>query len=183
MLPGMTPLLGGGSSGFDPSTPLGTATQGGYYLGTLSIGGVTYALIVAGRSAGDLNRAWRNTAAASAGTDSTTDGLANSTAMNNSTHPAAFFCMGLTTGGFSDWYMPAQDELNVLYTNRASLPSGEEFYTASVTGAPYYWSSTQYASDTTRGVAQDFTGGIGVFNSTKANSFRVRAIRRVEVAS
>jgi len=37
--------------------------------------------------------------------------------MNNATHPAAEFCEGLTIGGFSDWYMPARNELEVCYYN------------------------------------------------------------------
>jgi hypothetical protein len=32
-------------------------------------------------------------------------------------HPAAAFCAGLTIGGFSDWYLPARDELELLYRN------------------------------------------------------------------
>ena len=41
----------------------------------------------------------------------------NSTNMNNASHPAAQFCEGLTIGGFSDWYMPARNELEICYYN------------------------------------------------------------------
>ena len=37
--------------------------------------------------------------------------------MNNASHPAAQFCEGLTIGGFSDWYLPAKNELEVCYYN------------------------------------------------------------------
>jgi hypothetical protein len=37
--------------------------------------------------------------------------------MNNASHPAAQFCEGLTIGGFSDWYMPAKNELEICYYN------------------------------------------------------------------
>jgi hypothetical protein len=37
--------------------------------------------------------------------------------MNNADHPAAQFCEGLSVGGFSDWYLPARDELEICYYN------------------------------------------------------------------
>jgi hypothetical protein len=37
--------------------------------------------------------------------------------MNNASNPAAQFCEGLTIGGFSDWYLPAANELDVCYFN------------------------------------------------------------------
>jgi hypothetical protein len=37
--------------------------------------------------------------------------------MNSVTYPAAQFCEAVTTGGFTDWYMPAQNELEVCYYN------------------------------------------------------------------
>jgi hypothetical protein len=35
--------------------------------------------------------------------------------MNNSSEPAAYFCRGRTIGGYTDWYLPAKNELEVLY--------------------------------------------------------------------
>jgi hypothetical protein len=32
-------------------------------------------------------------------------------------HPAANFCDGLTINGYSDWYLPARDELELCYRN------------------------------------------------------------------
>ena len=37
--------------------------------------------------------------------------------MNNNQHPAAEFCEALSIGGYSDWYMPAKNELEVCYYN------------------------------------------------------------------
>lgn len=37
--------------------------------------------------------------------------------MNDSSHPAAQFCRTLTIGGYTDWYLPARYELDVLYWN------------------------------------------------------------------
>jgi hypothetical protein len=32
-------------------------------------------------------------------------------------HPAAGFCVGLTIGGYNDWYLPARYELDIAYAN------------------------------------------------------------------
>jgi hypothetical protein len=37
--------------------------------------------------------------------------------MNSAAYPAAQFCEGLSIGGFSDWYLPARDELELCYRN------------------------------------------------------------------
>ena len=37
--------------------------------------------------------------------------------MNNASHPAAQFCRALTIGGYSDWYLPSRDELEIVYRN------------------------------------------------------------------
>jgi hypothetical protein len=37
--------------------------------------------------------------------------------MNDADHPAAQFCEGLSIGGYTDWYMPAKNELEVCYYN------------------------------------------------------------------
>lgn len=104
-----------------PSAP-GTPFGGGYYVGRLKVGGVSYALIVSPRAQGeggpftvqdDGNPPWPGL--------STWDGLANTNAMTTGTtgggHPAANFCKNLTIGGFTDWALPAKDQLEVLYRN------------------------------------------------------------------
>jgi hypothetical protein len=35
--------------------------------------------------------------------------------MNSATYPAAKFCEDLSVGGYTDWYMPAKNELEVCY--------------------------------------------------------------------
>jgi hypothetical protein len=37
--------------------------------------------------------------------------------MNSATYPAAQFCEGLSIGGYTDWYMPAINEVQVFYYN------------------------------------------------------------------
>ena len=38
-------------------------------------------------------------------------------AMNSAAYPAAQFCEGLSIGGYTDWYLPARDELELCYRN------------------------------------------------------------------
>jgi len=57
--------------------------------------------------------------------------------------PAAEYCNNLSAHGHEDWYLPAQDELNVIYgvKNEGSL-SGS-FNETGAFGAGYYWSSSE----------------------------------------
>lgn len=103
-------------------TPLviGAAFGGGFFAGQISTAGnsiADYNLVVGPVASAQAIRQWKTSNTTTAGTSSVIDGPANSTAMNNASHPAAQFCEGLTIGGFSDWYMPAKNELEVCYYN------------------------------------------------------------------
>lgn len=108
---------------------LGTAFEGGYFAGHIVVDGKTYALIVAPKAEGEApnrlewNTYWRE---ATPGTQSVNDGFANSEAMNNADHPAAHWCRSLAIGGFTDWYLPSRDELELLYRNLK--PTDDENY-------------------------------------------------------
>jgi prepilin-type N-terminal cleavage/methylation domain-containing protein len=57
-------------------------------------------------------------------------------------HAAVIYCMNTErTGGYADWYLPAQDELNTLYINRVAIGHFD-------TSDNYlYWSSTEAGYD------------------------------------
>jgi hypothetical protein len=78
---------------------------------------------------------------------------------------AARICGDLTEGGYSDWYLPSQDELNALYTNRVAI--------GGFTTNPY-WSSTEFNASFAR--LQNFLDGNQQGNFKSATSY-VRAIR------
>lgn len=90
--------------------------EGGYYGGRMNYGGVQYALIVSPKTA-ETTRAFKTSNTSTSGSSSNADGLANSIAMDSTLHPAARYCRSYSGGGFSDWYLPARDELEVLYRN------------------------------------------------------------------
>ena len=95
------------------------AFGGGYYTGKIVQGGTTYYLIVAPKSSGEnSSKLWKtaNTAGPTAAR-TLNNGPAASSSMNSSTYPAAQFCEGLSIGGYTDWYLPARDELELCYRN------------------------------------------------------------------
>ena len=189
---------------------VGSALGGGYFAGQIDQSGTIYNLVVGPvASAQNSNKQWKTTNTTTAGTTSVIDGPTNSSNMNNASHPAAQFCEGLTIGGFSDWYMPAKNELEVCYynlkptttsndtasgTNTNAVPSRGSNYT---TGTPAQTSATDFKSTGAEDFAADyywsstessalnawlqyFTDG-RQYAANKDNSGHVRAIRRVAV--
>jgi len=96
-------------------TQLGQEFGGGYFCGYYSLnadGVATHALIMAPQSARSVQQL-KITNNATANTSSSYDGLANTNAMiaaGASDHPAADYCTSYTGGGFTDWYVPSQNE-------------------------------------------------------------------------
>jgi Protein of unknown function (DUF1566) len=195
-------------------TTIGEAFGGGFYAGKISVAGngiASHYLIVAPKATGDAQRQCKTSNTSTAGTASLIDGPANSAAMNNASHPAAQFCEGLTIGGFSDWYMPAKNELEVLYYflkpttdfnntssgSNANAVSPQPISTNYTSGAPAQTSATAFRSGGTEAFAADrywssteasatgaWVQGFNIgdqFNGFKTNSFYVRAVRRVPV--
>ena len=141
---------------------IGDAYEGGFFGGQINDSGTVYDLIVAPRSSGESTKQWRTAGIATSGTASTTNGPANTSAMisaGSSLHPAGNFCNGLSIGGFSDWYMPAKDELEVLYYNLK--PTTESNFTSSGTNTNAVPSrgSNYTSGDPSQTSASDFTSG------------------------
>jgi len=79
---------------------------------------------------------------------------------------AADYCDGLSAHGHDDWYLPAQDELDVLYDNRGAIGG---FSTG------WYWSSSDMEMEEAR--VQRFS--TGEQNSDHKDEYhRVRCVRR-----
>ena len=92
-------------------------------------------------------------------------------------HNAAQYCYDLVAGGADDWYLPAQDELNVLYTNRVAIGNFE--LAGGEYGPPvpsWYFSSTEIGSADIR--LQRFEDGTvpNAWNKHYAKS--VRCVRK-----
>jgi hypothetical protein len=84
---------------------------------------------------------------------------------------AAQFCENMTYAGYTDWYLPARQELNLLYQNSADI--GGFVFSSSST----YWSSTESYSHAT--VAWTFYLPNGFTStSTRTLAYYVRCVRR-----
>jgi hypothetical protein len=111
-------------SGFDPLTDhpaaFGAAYGGGFYAGKVTKSDGIYAIIVSPKASGENGGstiAFKTSQTADAGARSLVDGLANTNSMNDANHPAAQYCRSLSINGYTDWYLPARDELEVCYRN------------------------------------------------------------------
>jgi hypothetical protein len=217
----MSWLITGAQKTLNGTLTLGQELQGGYFAGYISHtadGNPTHALIVAPRATGatgtgytlTTNRQWKTANTTTVGTTSVFDGAANTAAMVTAgiaDHPAANFCVDLSIGGFTDWYLPARYELDIAYfnlkpstlanntnwgTNVYAVPrrdtNNTAIFPAQTTVPPFntasegfvvsnYWSSSEASA--TNGWLVDFNNGLHESAATKINATRVRAFRRI----
>ena len=194
---------------------IGAAYEGGFFAGQIDQSGTIYNLVVGPvASAENSSITYKNVATATAGADSVINGPQNTVDIvadgNSTVYPAGHFCNNLVIGGFSDWYMPAKNELEVCYynlkpttannstsagTNTNAVPSRGSNYT---TGTPAQTSAANFKdtgaedfanvnywssteSSATSAWAQNFSSGYQYGGLYKYFSARVRAIRRVAV--
>lgn len=200
-------LMGVGGEVVPTEPYFGMPMGGGFYAGNVQQADGVYLVIVAPKAA-ETSLAWKNERTATTGTTSQNNGLANSDAMNNASHAAAQYCRAYNGGGFSDWYLPAKDELEVCYrnlkpdatansttsgVNTNSVPATANYTTGSpaqtsaaafkIGGAEafdtaLYWSSTQQA--TTTAWYQRFSDGYQNY-SYKNVARLVRPVRRIRI--
>jgi hypothetical protein len=202
---------------------IGEPFGGGFFAGYISHtadGNPTHALIVAPRATGatgtgytlTTNLQWKTENTTTAGTTSNFDGAANTAAMVTAgiaDHPAAEFCVNLSIGGFTDWYLPARFELDIAYfnlkpgtganstssgSNIYSVPKRDNNYTenypqqtyvtafntsAEAFVADFHWSSSESSAISAWNV--NYANGAQTnFQSTKGiTTRRVRAFRRI----
>ncbi|BAK75425.1 hypothetical protein NH8B_0590 [Pseudogulbenkiania sp. NH8B] len=107
-------------------TVIGTAFEGGFYAGRFRIGAQEFALIVAPKADGETTGKWGEYGADIEGARSCFDGLANTQAMAAAGSDLAKWALGLNIGGYTDWYLPSRDELEIPYRNLK--PTDDENY-------------------------------------------------------
>lgn len=100
-----------------PTTP-GEAFEGGFYAGRFMLDGAEYALIVSPKFEGELEEAvWGERRKDIPGATSCNDGLANTRAMAEAGSAIARWMLAMDINGFTDWYLPSRDELELCYRN------------------------------------------------------------------
>jgi hypothetical protein len=168
--------VSGSSTGFTHF--IGELFQGGIIVSVWKKDGVEHGLIA---SLTDLSssQVWSNVSAVLIGTNaqSSRNGLANSTSIMSQlghNYSAASLCDNYTSGGYSDWYLPAIWELNQCYNAALSvnevLGDVNGFQTTNL-----YWSSTE---NTNNGSWCQRIGNGAILTSQKATPQSVRAVRR-----
>ncbi len=105
------------------------------------------------------------------------DGLGNSNAIISQvghTNSAAGLCINSTNNGQTDWYLPSQNELSILWNNLLTVNRSLIINSGSEVGNFGYWSSTE---DLSNMVGRTYFGAGSTYGNNKNDLFRVRAIR------
>jgi len=195
---------------------VGLAFAGGYYGGYINVSGSLYAIVIAPKATGEAPAAMlyrSNVTAIATGNESTNDGILirnNMIAAGISTFPAQEFCVNLSIGGYTDWYLPTTDELEIIYRNLKAATTSNAItsganpsavppalnYSTSIptqttaalfkTGgaqafiADYYSSASKSASTTTYYLRRMTTGA--TYSEGYQFTHFVRAVRRVLIS-
>lgn len=102
---------------------IGAALAGGFYAGHFTDDGQTYALIGSPKAEGEHKPAiWIPKYKAVPGALSYVDGMANTQAMAEDGSALAKWALALRIADCDDWYLPAQDEAEILYRNLKPTP-------------------------------------------------------------
>jgi hypothetical protein len=198
---------------------IGSAFEGGFFAGQISTTAnsiATHNLVIGPLSTAENSSIqYKNANTAVPGADSDIDGPQNTADMvadgNSTVYPAAHFCNNLSLGGFSDWYMPAKNELEVCYFNLKptttnnntssginpnAVPARASNYT---TGNPAQTSAAAFQSGGSEAFAAVFYWASTEFSAANARaqgfgsgyqsyagrpkngSYHVRAVRRLAV--
>lgn len=103
-----------------------------------------------------------------------TDATIDAAEPGHQEHLAAKQCYDSTYGGYSDWYLPAEDELEDLYARRVAI---DNFASA------HYWSSSEKPGDYIRAMAVNFSDGSVIDWWAKTDDLRVRCVRQHEAVT
>ena len=145
--------LGGGAANDASWAPGATA----YAIGDIGPGGgkIFITPSTAGNSTGkyfevapvgvEVNREWAteaNRQVLVSGADGTAIGTGEQNTIDivnqsGNVTSAAVYCSDLTSGGYSDWFLPSKDELNQIYVNKVALNTDLGTWSA-------YWSSSEW---------------------------------------
>ena len=184
---------------------IGFETEGGHFAGIIHINGQKFGIVVSPKEGDMDDQQWGEFDQEIEGARSFFDGQANTQAMAEAGSELAKAIQALNINGHNDWYLPARDELELVYRNLkptdnrnfrlsgdnpSSVPVGYAYSidepAQTITTdfqedgeqalqPTWYWSSTQ--SSAHYAWSQDFADG-GQDRDPKGSAFRARAVRR-----
>ena len=142
------------------------------FAGCANYGGTYEPLFVTDDNQSTSSRWKTSTGANDIATDHYDDGKLNVAQITvSTTFPAFKLCDDLTDGGFTDWYLPARSELDVLWQNLTAINANA----AGNLTASRYWSSTESSSLNAWG--EDIWSG-RISTGLKNTRLSVRCVRR-----
>ena len=119
---------------------------------------------------------WYNGTYVTTNASSLSDGASNTqliVAVQGGGSYAASLCATSAVSGYSDWYLPAENELSLVYANVASNAIGNF-------ASGDYWSSAEYnANPLLQAWAEDFSAAGAQVYGTKSLVLGVRCVRRM----
>jgi len=181
--PNQTIAAASGGGGGGGGTEIGALIGGGIVVAVFVEGGVNKALVASltNLSTGVIwtTAAFQNISVPGAGAGTFFDGLSNTdaiiaqTLLPATTSYAAGLARLYAGGGFSDWYLPSNWELNICY-NSAAIVAKVLGVTNGIS-ASTYWTSTENGSN----AAWNLSFSSGIYDSTATKNFgrSVRAVR------
>jgi hypothetical protein len=148
---------------------IGEAYGGGFFAGQINVSGTKYNLVVAPKASGEASGKTWGTYGVVTGISSVINGPTNTTveAALGAAYQPAVFCEGLTIGGYSDWYLPAKNELEVLYYFLKPTTTANDTASGSNANAV---SPEPISTNYTSGSPAQTNAGIG-FRTGEANAF------------
>jgi len=127
---------------------IGTAMGGGFYAGRIRLADQVFALIVSPKAEGEHQpTVWIPKTKDIPAAKSYNDGLTNTQAMAEAGSNLAKWALGLEIGGENDWYLPSQDELEILYRNLKPTIDTNSFYARSGINLSAFDPTSPYTPD------------------------------------
>jgi prepilin-type N-terminal cleavage/methylation domain-containing protein len=172
----VSPIIAIGTTTYSLPAAIVDDCDGTPPVGTVCADGTVYVNATLRTTPGDAGKmAWANVNE-STGARSDSDGKANTDnlADRGPGYEAAYYCKNTErTGGYTDWYLPAENELLTLYSNRFAI--GGFHTTGSQLSDTVYRSSTEDSYDLA--LTRDFNDGTRYFTIKVVDRF-VRCVRR-----
>ena len=179
-------LLTGGASvtdlltaGASESDFIGAYYQGGiiFYIDATDGSGLVCAVSDQSSSIQWYNGSWIKTDVTATAVGTGQANTATIVSYQGSGSYAAQICADLDMNGYSDWFLPSKDELNLMYTNKLTIDATAIANSGSSLASAFYWSSSESDTSNGYGAWRQNIGSGSQKSSYKSFTSSVRAVR------